>query len=246
MWPTKYILQHNAAPALAQYATHGCPVNCSKDWMAKQIETALKYGAHPSAKVPEALKCLITKANEKITNGFAKIIKWKDIKNNIPPKLKISPLAMIPQKSRNFRGILDLSFKLKSKNKTTAKSVNEVTIKITHQESMVQLGSALKRIIATLADDQIKCKKFIYSKLDIKDGFWQMIVSEADTWNFCSVIPDATHTPHNLDNISLVVPSSLQMGWTEFPPFFCAASETARDIISQLLGTTLPPHPFEN
>ena len=55
MWPTKYALQHNAAPALTEYATYGCPVNCGEDWTAEQINTALKYGAHPSAKVPEAL-----------------------------------------------------------------------------------------------------------------------------------------------------------------------------------------------
>ena len=72
-----------------------------------------------------------------------------------------------------------------------------------------------------------------------------MIVSEADAWNFCYVIPDIAH-PQNLDNIQIVVPNSLQMGWTESPAFFCVASETARDIISQLLGTRLPPHPFEH
>ena len=135
MWPTKYAMQHNAAPTLTKYATHGCPVNCGEDWTTEQINMALKYGAHPSAKVPEALKCLIAEAQTKVANGFAKIIKWKDIKNNIPTKLKISPLAMIPHKSRKFRGILDLSFKLKTKNKETFESVNEATIKLAHHES---------------------------------------------------------------------------------------------------------------
>ena len=30
------------------------------------------------------------------------------------------------------------------------------------------------------------------------------------------------------------------------PPFFCAATETARDVIQELLQTQLPPHPFES
>ena len=45
----------------------------------------------------------------------------------------------------------------------------------------------------------------------------------------------------------MVVPTSLQMGWVESPPFFCAASETARDIIEEYIETpilSLPKHKF--
>jgi hypothetical protein len=31
----------------------------------------------------------------------------------------------------------------------------------------------------------------------------------------------------------IVVPTSLQMGWVESPPYFCAATETARDIATE-------------
>jgi len=47
----------------------------------------------------------------------------------------------------------------------------------------------------------------------------------------------------------LVVPTSLQMGWVESPSFFCAASETARDVAQDYCETelgTLPPHKFTN
>lgn len=45
----------------------------------------------------------------------------------------------------------------------------------------------------------------------------------------------------------IVIPASLQMGWTSSPPFFCAATETGRDI-AELLRTvaTLPPHEMED
>jgi hypothetical protein len=47
--------------------------------------------------------------------------------------------------------------------------------------------------------------------------------------------------------ITLVVPTLLQMGWVESPPYFCAATETARDIASDYCDTlvgSLPHHKF--
>ncbi len=38
------------------------------------------------------------------------------------------------------------------------------------------------------------------------------------------------------------------MGWVELPPYFCAATETARDIITEYVEQpvgTLPAHKFE-
>ena len=142
MWPTTYAMKHEATPLLTSYSTHGCPVDCGEDWTAERIKIALNYGAHPSAKAPEALKCLIAEAKTKVENGFAQIVHWRDIKDNIPPKLKISPIAMIPHKSRKFRGILDLSFHVKSKtNDIQNEAVNKTTTKLANQDSMSQLGS---------------------------------------------------------------------------------------------------------
>ena len=72
-----------------------------------------------------------------------------------------------------------------------------------------------------------------------------MRVSSEDAWNFCYVIPH-TDPDTTLDETEIVVPNCLQMGWCESPPFFCAASETARDVIEALLQEmSLPEHPFE-
>ena len=46
----------------------------------------------------------------------------------------------------------------------------------------------------------------------------------------------------------LVVPTSLQMGWIESPPYFCAASETGRDVAEDYVETPIgsrPVHKFE-
>ena len=47
--------------------------------------------------------------------------------------------------------------------------------------------------------------------------------------------------------IRLIIPHALQMGWTECPGYFCAATETGRDIIQALIngGTQLPPHTLD-
>ena len=110
---------------------------------------------------------------------------------------------------------------------------------------MVQLGKYLKRIIHTLASNYDPDHPFAFAKIDIKDGFWRMMVSEEDAWNFCYVLPSLTPN-QPLDDTDFVVPSSLQMGWCESPPYFCAATETARDVIDNLLHSDidLPYHRF--
>ena len=103
----------------------------------------------------------------------------------------------------------------------------------------------MQQIVATLADNFDPNKPFKFAKLDIKDGFWRMAVSDLDAWNFCHVLPQET-PPTNIDDTLIVVPNCLQMGWCESPPFFCASSETARDVIDTLLKeSTLPAHRFE-
>jgi hypothetical protein len=69
-----------------------------------------------------------------------------------------------------------------------------------------------------------------------------MLVEDNAKWNFAYVMPDPPGSP-----VRLVVPSALQMGWAESPAYFCAATETGRDIIHQSVETKqeLPPHQFE-
>jgi len=225
MNPSGPALDHPAAPLLADYVKYGCPVDCGPNWTREQIEEALDYGAHPTAKIPEALECLIKEAEEKEKEGFVHILRWGDIKDTVHPLFKLSPMAMIPHKSRLFRAILDLSFYLRRKG-AQYQSVNATTKKMAPNEAMDQLGKALQRIIVKLADAQEEDRELFFAKLDIKDGFWRMIVGDDDAWNFCYAIPNLDPAASR-DDICIDVPNSLQMGWCESPPFFCAASETA-------------------
>ena len=49
-------------------------------------------------------------------------------------------------------------------------------------------------------------------------------------------------------HIKLVIPDVLQMGWSKSPPFFCAATETARDIAESNFSSTSTQeaHPMED
>ena len=245
MNPQTNAMNHPATDLLQHYADNGCPVDCGKDWSREHIETLLQKGPHKSSTSQEAVDAFNTELKEKIRNGYSKVVRYGDIKKNLPKKLKISPVAMIPHKSRSFRTILDLSFQLRLKG-IIQDSVNSATKRMAPAESMVQLGQCMQRIVALLADNYDPKNPFVFSKLDIKDGFWRMSVNEDDAWNFCYVLP-TVESPTNIDDILIVVPSCLQMGWCESPPFFCAASETARDVITTLLQElTLPKHDTED
>jgi hypothetical protein len=65
---------------------------------------------------------------------------------------------------------------------------------------------------------------------------------EGQEYNFAYVLPQPPGYP-----VILVIPTSLQMGWVESPPLFCAASETARDTVKEYIETqvsSLPSHKF--
>jgi hypothetical protein len=176
---------------------------------------------------PEAIEQLRTEIEEKERSGQCKVVLWDEIKDNLPEQLKVSPLAMIPHKSRKFRAILDLSFRLRLKNGGVVPSVNEGTTLEAPAAAIDQMGHALSRIIHAFAEAGEDDKIFM-AKFDIKDGFWRLDCQEGEEWNFAYVLPQPEGEP-----IRLVVPTSLQMGWVESPPYFCAASETARDVATQ-------------
>jgi hypothetical protein len=107
-----YAVKHDAIPLLNSYANEGCPVDAGPDWSREKIELLLKRGPHISAKSKAAIKQLRAETHDKIKHKYARIVTWGEIKSNLPKKLKISPVAMIPHKSKQFRCILDLSFQL--------------------------------------------------------------------------------------------------------------------------------------
>lgn len=147
--PREQALLHRAAALIDAYSKDGCPADCGADWTKEQIEAAIRRGPHPSAKFPEAKEALFAETDDKVANGYAKVLRYGDIKHNLPKKLKISPVAMIPHKSRSYRTILDLSFRLRHLGKLM-ESVNSATVQQAPAESMIQLGQCVQRLIVVV------------------------------------------------------------------------------------------------
>ena len=250
MYPGPLAQKHAAGNLLKQYGTTGCPVDILDNWTIEQLDQAVSYGAHPSAETAEAATALRKEALEKVDQGFAILVNWKAVRKQLLQgkqlHTKISPIAAIPHKSRLYRMILDLSNKgQRRRGQTQTLSVNELTNEqAAPAHSMDQLGKVLGRIIFTVGSQPADLGPILFCKLDIKDGFWRMCAPEGDRENFCYVLPQIPGQPAN--EIQLVVPAALQMGWTSSPAFFCAATETGRDIAEWLrVLPKLPPHPLE-
>ena len=113
MCPAGLALHHPAADLLKEWATYGCPTQTGKPWTCEEMQAAIERGPHRSALSDEAIARFKAEVDEKVRTGQAKLVAWDSIKDNPPPELKISPIAAIPHKSKQFRSILDLSFNLR-------------------------------------------------------------------------------------------------------------------------------------
>ncbi len=157
--------------------------------------------------------------------------------------MKVSPIAAIPHKSKAFRSILDLSLLLRLQDGTKLPAVNDSTTKMAPSGAINQLGHVLQRVIHAFAEAD-ENDKILIAKWDIKDGFWHLNAKTGGKWNFAYVLPQPPGKP-----VKIVVPTSLQMGWVESPPYFCAATETSRNIATKYCKTeigTLPIHKFDD
>ncbi|KAL7539302.1 hypothetical protein ACHAXR_009292, partial [Thalassiosira sp. AJA248-18] len=208
-----------------EYVVNGVPVDYGEDWTKDQVEAAITRGPHISATTQESINMYQDKA------GFAKIVLWDDIKF-----LKISPVAAVAQKNRRARSIiLDLSFPVRVGQEIIQQAVNSSTPQTLHPAALNFLGSSMPRVLKFMAHAQGDYPIY-FSKYDISDGFWRMVV--------------AAGAGKSGEPTRLVVPNALQMGWKESPGYFFSASETARDVASELAGFNgtmhdLPKHMFE-
>jgi hypothetical protein len=243
MYPRNKALDHPAAALLLDYAENGCPASCGPNWSIDQIHAYISYNNHTSAQQQDAALAVRTEVLQKVADGLCVLVDWDTLKDNMPLNLKVSPLAAIPHKSRAFRMILDLSFQHHTAEGTKYDSVNSAPADPTVPEhSQNELGNVIPRLLWALAKGE-PTTPFFFTKVDIKDGFWRMRVSDDDVWNFAYVLPRLNPN----DPLQLVIPSALQMGWRASPPYFDAGSETARDLADDYAQQPLlPPHPFEH
>ena len=144
---------------------------------------------------------------KKVSNGYAKVIRYGYLKKNLPAKLKISPVAMISHKSRSYHAILGLYFNIQHRS-TLIHLVNPSTVKQAPEESMIHLGHCVQQLIATLEDNDDQKTYFRFEKIYIKYGFWRLTVSYTDAWNFYHLLPQLKKV-ENIKNTKVVVPNCL-------------------------------------
>jgi hypothetical protein len=84
---------------LHEWASHGFPVDCGNDWSQEAIMMAIQAGPSPTALMPEAKALMEEDLQYKVKVGFTEIIPAETLLQQMPNNLKISWLAMIPQKN---------------------------------------------------------------------------------------------------------------------------------------------------
>jgi hypothetical protein len=87
--------------------------------------------------------------------GQAKLVAWDASKDDPPVELKISPIADLPHKSKQFCSILNLLFHLRLKEGGTLPLVNATTTKTTPTGKIDQLGHSLTCIIHTFVETNL-------------------------------------------------------------------------------------------
>ena len=124
--------------------------------------------------------------------------------------------------------ILDLSYyKLRVNNSKLCSVNNPYNKALALQHAMYKLGNVMPHIIWQMASAPDNGIPLLFSKIDLKDGYWRMVVNKCNSWNFAYPLqPEHTH-----DESKLTIPNALQMGWLESLLFFCTAIETARDLV---------------
>uniref|UniRef100_A0A7S4NFY9 Reverse transcriptase domain-containing protein n=1 Tax=Odontella aurita TaxID=265563 RepID=A0A7S4NFY9_9STRA len=229
----------------------GVPVKCGRDWSAKAIRLAIKKGPHRSAMTPEAIELVHEDVDYQVKASFSQVVHWEDIKYNLPSNFKLLPLAVVPQEGRRGRIILDLSFpsrrlsqggRKRKMGPVVEELVNDSTETLGPQIAVKLLGTVLPRMFQFMEEFPLQ-EEIMLSKIDLPDGFWRMIVSDEDRWNFCYMMPDPLGSP-----LRIVVPPALQIGWCKSPAYFASATETGREIIELLLNAKveLPPQRAED
>jgi hypothetical protein len=122
---------------------------------------------------------------------------WEDIKRMRPSSLKNSPIAVMPQKDRRGRIILDLSFLVYQQTRTKPSkheepihtSITETTNWLATDKPIQEIGNVFRRVMHLL--DSAKAGEVVMlSNIDLSDGFWRVIVEGGAQWNFAYVMPD--------------------------------------------------------
>ncbi len=184
MQPQPLAEVHLFAPTLWKWQ-QGIPIDCGLDWDWSVIEAAVERGPHPSAWTPESIALFATDISYQIKAGFCQIFPWEELKCCLPANLKISPVGVVPQVGQWGRIILNLLFPvyqfINGVVTATQKSGNDSTVLNAPSEAVKEIGKVFPRLLQYMHDTS-EGLHILFSKLDISDGFWHLVVREAGSY----------------------------------------------------------------
>jgi hypothetical protein len=193
--PQRRAAGHPFFPTLHKWATKGVPVDCGPAWSWDTIEAAVARGPHRSAMDAESITLVHEDIQYQVDAGFCTIFTWAEIQNIRPENLKISPIAVVPQRDRRGRIILDLSFPVYPQDRKDKKplqaGVNETT---------AEIGQVFRRLLSLINEAEAG-EVVMLAKIDLSDGFWRMLVRKDQQWNFAYVMPDHPRTLRPSDGL---------------------------------------------
>jgi len=210
-----------------------------------------------SARTPDNIRLIWDDVQYQADAGFIKIVPLAQLRQQgFPANTKVSRLAVVPQTDRRGRLILNLSAPVhgaalsrqprKPKLPLQA-SVNDMTVPAPERSGVDHLGQVLPGLLQYMLDTPSEWT-IHWSKLDLSDGFWRMVVQGGLEPNFLYVLPIRTPA----DPVHVVLPGSLQMGWTNSPPYFCEVTDIIVTLILRLMAASYAtngihePHPLEH
>jgi hypothetical protein len=123
---------------------------------------------------------------------------WEDLKHLRPPNLNILPVAVVPQVGRRGQIILDLLFPVYQEVNgvvpAVQASINDTTVLMALSVPVKEIGKVLPPLLHYMRDTPAGLH-ILFSKLDISDGFWRLIVKEPDSCNFAYILPQDAGKP---------------------------------------------------
>jgi hypothetical protein len=159
------------------------------------------------ARTPKSIALFAEDIEYQIKAGFCRVFPWKELKRCLPANLKISPVAVVPQVGRQELIILDLSFPVSYQTingvvTVMQKSVNDSTVLYAPPEAVKETGKVFPHLLQYMRDTP-EGLHILFSKLDISNVFWRLVVQEADSYNFGYVLPQHDRKIHpNCNTIS--------------------------------------------
>jgi len=217
-------VEHPACHFLNHVGSRGAPVILTTPaWTLEQRDAAQERGSHGSAAL--FLEFLRGEMASMVAKGFWVVLPYAQVRHL--PRLRLSPIGVVPQRDRRPRTIVDYTFS----------DVNGETARLAPREAM-QFGQALKRLLHKIRFADPRHGPVYMLKVDIADGFYRIWLAARDAPCLGVAFPSM---PGEAPLVA--IPLVLPMGWTESPPYFCAFTETVVDLANRRLkhpGATAP------